>query len=595
MSLDASLQRSDIRNAVVCAIATTAAFFAVNPFVQMAFNDDFMYAFTVRELLRTGHVTYHCGEQAAFITQAYWGAFFVRMFGFSFVALRFSTLPWAAGCAALCYLLARSANLLPTRAIFLTVLLGFSPLFLPLATSFMSDVPALFAILMSLYAFVLAARAASIRIVLAALAVGFTAGLFGGLSRQIVWIVPLTSGLHVAWLRRRQPSVLIASIVGLLANSLAALMLVKWFFAQPYVIAEWGLNYNLRAALREWRHSQAMWLGILLTTVLLILPAAIPATWLSLKGIWRDRAGRRGAIAAGAALIVAIEISLWPDLTVEPWLGHVVSNRGALWGMELSGRRPISQPLFLREFLASVVIFITWLMLTEFADRLLRPHPIRRLSAFFQPPDNNIALPAMFLFATVYLAIFAYHAPRGYLYDRYSLPLIPCISIPLLLKSQGPIGRARILSAVAWVVLAIWSLYAIAATQDVHALAAARRQAIDRLYSAGVHDTAIACGLEYDDWTQLVHEGHMNIIGINSPPGSYNPAVGETPSLKCLYRVEFAHAPDTIPSAFGSVNYLSWLPPFHRRIYIDRFRNPAWLDPATNIPPPMDYEDFHFD
>jgi hypothetical protein len=579
----------------VCAIAAAAAFFAVNPFVQMPFNDDFMYAFSVRELLRTGHMTYHCGEQAAFITQAYWGAFFAKMFGFSFVVLRFSTLPWAAGCAALCYLLARSANLVPARAIFLTALLGLSPLFLPLASSFMSDVPGLFAILLSMYAFVLAARAASIRVALAALAVGFTAGFFGGLSRQIVWIVPLTCGLHIAWLRRRQPPVLIASIVGVLVNSLAAIMLVKWFFAQPYVIAEWDLGYTLRSGLETWRHTQAIWLGIPLTAVLLVLPAAIPAAWLWLKAIWRDRGGRRGAIAAGAALIVAIDISLWPDITIEPWLGHVVSNRGALWGMELSGQRPVSQPVFLREFLASVVFFIAWLLLSEFADHLLRPHPLRRLSAFFQPPDNNIVLPAMFLFATAYLAIFAYHAPRGYIYDRYALPLIPCISIPLLLKSQGLIGRARISFAVAWVALAIWSLYAIAETQDVHALAAARRQSIDRLCSAGVHDTAIACGLEYDDWTQLVHEGHMNLIGVRSPPGAYNPAVGETPGLKCLYRVEFAPAPDTIPSAFGAVDYVSWLPPFHRRIYIDRFRNPIWLDPATSIPPPFDFEDFHFD
>ena len=40
MPLGGSLRRNDLRNAMVCAAAVVAAFLAVNPFVQMPFNDD---------------------------------------------------------------------------------------------------------------------------------------------------------------------------------------------------------------------------------------------------------------------------------------------------------------------------------------------------------------------------------------------------------------------------------------------------------------------------------------------------------------------------------------------------------------------------
>jgi hypothetical protein len=601
MPPNACLQRNDVRNAIACAAAVALAFLIVNPFVQMPFNDDWTYSFTVRELIRTGHLTYHCGESAAFITQAYWGAFIARLFGFSFVALRFSTLPCAAGSAALGYLLAREASLRPAPAIFSAMLLGFSPVFLPLATSFMTDVPSLFFLLFSIYTFSLAARLES-RAALGALAIGFIAGLIGGLNRQTVWIVPLTAGPYIAWLRRSERSFAVTSTIGVLINLGAALGTAKWFYVQPYVMSEWSFNQTLKAGLRNWRYCEALWLSILLTTLLLILPAALPVAWASLIVTLRNARTRRGALAGVAALILSAQIMVWPDLTIEPWLGEIVSRRGVMSVGELSGHRPISQATSLRELLAAVVLVIAWLALTDLLEALVKPHCIKRLAQFFRPEGNNVVLQLLCLFMIAYLGLLAYRAPHGFIYDRYSLPLIPCLAIPLLLRGQSlragaAAGKYRNFIVLAWGLLVLWGLYAIASSQDVHALAQARRTAIDRLLGSGVPDTQIACGGEWDNWTQLIHEGHLNILGINSPPGSYNPNLGGTPSLKCLYRVEFSLGRDTVPSSFGSVHYLSWLPPFHRSIYIDRFRNPTWLNSAasSSIPPPTDYEIFDHD
>ncbi len=533
------MSRHDARNGLLCAAAVVVAIFITNPFVQMPFNDDWTYAFSVHELLRIGQMTYHCGESAAFLTQAYWGVLFAKFFGFSFVTLRFSTLPWAVGSVLVCYFLARETGLETAPAVLATLLFGLSPLSLPLATSFMSDVPSEFAILLSIYALTRAARAPNLRHCIAFLILAYTTTFLGGLSRQIVWIIPLTAGIQVAYLRRREKPILFVSLVGIAANVFAAYISARWFYAQPFVVKEWTFSQSVSAASHNWQYLLALWSYLWLTTLLLIIPASLPAAWTALHQTLQNLRGRRGVIAAAVAVILALASIQWPALSLAPWLGDIVSRRAVLWGMELSGHRPLAIPTPLGEILALIVIFLAWIFLTDLADRALRSHLLHRIAAFCFPADNRIALPALLLFAAAYLALLAYRTPREFIYDRYTLPLIPCFAIPLLLRYQHP---PKPIISLSWTLLALWSIYAIITTQDVHALQAARRTALDRLFAAGVPDTAIACGSEYDNWTQLLQTGYINVPMINSPPGKYDPTLAGCFSLRPKYRVEFQPA-----------------------------------------------------
>lgn len=128
------------------------AFLLTWPFAQLPFSDDWSYAFTARQLAQTSHLTYNGWATAAIIPQAYWGALIIRIFGFSFNALRIGTLPFAMAAAAICYLLARRAALAPGPAVLASMTMALGPMFLPLAASFMSDVPGLLFMLLSLYA-----------------------------------------------------------------------------------------------------------------------------------------------------------------------------------------------------------------------------------------------------------------------------------------------------------------------------------------------------------------------------------------------------------------------------------------------------------
>ncbi len=222
--------RANARWACLCGGIVLIAFLIVNPFAEMPFNDDWSYAFTVRRLLETGHLTYNGWSTATIITQAYWGAIVSKLFGFSFTALRFSTLPFAVGCVMLCYLLARRAGLLPRWAIFCALLLGLNPLFLPLATSFMTDVPGLFFILLSLHCLIIAA--AKPRGGIAALALAVGAGILGGMDRQIVWAVPLCVLPYVALVRRTDRRFVVCCFAGWSSVILDAMATLHWFGAR---------------------------------------------------------------------------------------------------------------------------------------------------------------------------------------------------------------------------------------------------------------------------------------------------------------------------------------------------------------------------
>src|SRR5260370_17728568 len=75
---------------------------------------------------------------------AYWGALFIRLFGFSFACLRFSTMPFALGAVGLCYLLVRQAVLWGSGANLRTLFFVIFSIFFSLSVSFYYDLPGLF-------------------------------------------------------------------------------------------------------------------------------------------------------------------------------------------------------------------------------------------------------------------------------------------------------------------------------------------------------------------------------------------------------------------------------------------------------------------
>lgn len=143
--------------------------------------------------------------------------------------MRLSTIPYALGAVAFCYLLVRLAGLQAKAAVFVTLLFGLSPLFLPVAVSYMTDAPGLFFYFASLYFLIRAADSSADGRGYGWLALGVVAGFLGGTGRQVVWFVPLVVLPYLALVRRQNVRFAAVTVGGwiLTLGGMAAVM--SWF------------------------------------------------------------------------------------------------------------------------------------------------------------------------------------------------------------------------------------------------------------------------------------------------------------------------------------------------------------------------------
>ena len=204
--------RTDSRIAWLCIAVVAAAILLIWPFAELPYGDDTAYTYISLNLAQSGHLLYNGWESAILVLHAFWGALFIRIFGFSFECVRFSTVPFALGAVGFCYLLVRRMGSEAPTARFVTLLFGLSPLFLSVAVSFMTDVPALFFMFSSLLFLSRAAQESAARRGYAWLALGSLLGFVGGTGRQVVWLVPLIVLPYLVWIRRRQMGFVLVSL-----------------------------------------------------------------------------------------------------------------------------------------------------------------------------------------------------------------------------------------------------------------------------------------------------------------------------------------------------------------------------------------------
>ena len=438
--LDRPMRRHDLRNALICAAVATGAFLIVNPFVNMPFDDDWSYSFTVRQLLATGQITYNGWSAPLIITHALWGAIFSKLFGYSFITLRFSTLPLDIGAAVFSYLLARGASLRPAAAICVSLTLTLSPLYLPLALSFMTDVPSLCYLLVSLYAFVRAGRSASNHAAIIWLAVGLLAGIIGGMARQTTWIAPLCIIPYLVIVRRSNRPFVASAIAAWLLVVLDVVLCLRWFVRQPNIYFDPPLLDCIRKGLDQPGIAVTNIIMVVFTTVMFALPVALPFTFDSLRRLWRQRNSWRGALTAIVLLGLSAAIAAHPAFGMAPWLHNIVTAKGVIGPLELSGNRPTVLPLVVRGIISALILTTTYLLAARLVESAVDfRRSLLRLRHFFAVPDSR---PILTIFAIFYFGLMVIRSGQDQVFDRYCLPLILCLGILLLRRrswrSPGP-------------------------------------------------------------------------------------------------------------------------------------------------------------
>lgn len=113
----------------------------VHPVGNFPLNDDWSYGRTVKHLLEQREFRPSGPMVIPLLSQAVWGALFCIPHGFSFNALRFSTLTLSLIGLAGFYVLIRQLHSSRWLAIICVLLLAFDPIYFALSNTFMADVP----------------------------------------------------------------------------------------------------------------------------------------------------------------------------------------------------------------------------------------------------------------------------------------------------------------------------------------------------------------------------------------------------------------------------------------------------------------------
>jgi len=570
---------------LLCAATASLLPLVAWPFAEIGFMDDFSYIRTTQIYAQTGHLLYNGWATAMLGWQILWGALFIKLFGFSFTAPRLSSMVSLFLLVWVFHAVARRCGLNRSSAIFAALLVGISPIAMPLAFSFMTDVNGLLALVLCLYACLRALDATSDRAAFSWLVLAAASNIVGGTARQVAWVGVLALVPATAWYMRSRRGAL-ALGGSLWALGVASIMLMgRWWSHKPGYMTEELLppGSKMRSLHFLFNFTHAIVLAILCMAFLLF---PLLVAWLS-----RIRLVPRLA-QAGFALLSLVYIALCLHRThrndfenlVAPWARNVIQDQiYASYHIWMLTDRPVAFP-WIRIFI-SVAVILALLSFTFGVFRFLRSRApkytfVSGLAACASSLYRRPALALLVVYTAAYAALLIPRTLHLFIVDRYQFGLLPPLAILILTFHQKFLSPR--ISGLSVAVLVLFACVGVAGTHDLFAQYRATVQATNLLLQAGIPRTHIDGGEEFDGWTQIETEGYLHDPRIqNVDP--YFKVMGKDSTLPeiCSFHFlkqtpivqpEYFAATEKLPcmqaSQFGEVAYRSWLPPYQRGVWI---------------------------
>ncbi len=528
----------------------------------MGFDDDFSYIWTARVMANTGRIVYNGWATAMLGWQIYWGALFIKLFGFSFAAMRASILFVAMATAALLQRLLVRLGINEWNSILATLTMVTSPIFLPFALSFMSDVPGLFSIVVCLYGCVRSVQAKSDKSAIAWLIFAASTNMISGTVRQIAWLGVIVMVPSTAWAIRQRKGVLATGLILWVASLVFIAGCMHWFKNQPYSLSE-----PLIAGLNIFTYK---YLGFLLFSLPLLMAYLIRSPF---KEKWMRVQGG-AALIATVALAAAVVVSThhMPKNLMAPFSDEGVSVKG-IDTHAIAGVRPDVFPFSLRVLLTLLIVgaSLAFLICVINQSRL----PDKDGPAINARISSQVLWTILGPFSMAYIALLV---TRGILYDRYFFPLLLVFIICLVRFYQSKIAFNLPLSSAALVI--VFAVFSVLTVHDCFAAGRARLAAAAELRAAGISRGEIRGGFEYDGWTQLEAYGYINDPRLRLPVGAFHkfpqgwwPA-GVVwfdpimPAVQPKYQLSYSLLPGFVECRFPAAEYETWLPYRRQKILI---------------------------
>ncbi|MFP5266164.1 MAG: ArnT family glycosyltransferase [Acidobacteriota bacterium] len=566
--------------ALFCALAVLLCDLVSRPYANMGICDDGPYILMAQHLARTGHIAYNGWSAAMMGWQLYLGAAFIRLFGFSFTAVRMSTLLVALLTA---WLLQRTlvlAGVNERNAVLGTLAFVLSPLYLMLSVTYMSDIDGLLAVVACLYGCLRALQARKDRAAIFWLGFAVATNAVFGTARQIAWLGILVMLPSALYLLRKRWRVLPAGAAVTLAGALSIFACMQWFSRQPYIQPEHLIpnDFPVLKMLAELGSTFLEMPFLLLPVAAIFLPQM-------------RRCGPRVRWASLALLLGYLWIARHPRPLnhvsfLEPTNGDWVSIFGIHSLLGLQGDTPVYLHPAMRMVLTAVsfgglfgVVATGFCRHSDRADAGPEP-PVswRQLGVLLTP------------FVLVYWLLLI---PRStiWLFDRYLLPLLVVALLCLVRLYQERVrGRIPLPGAL---LVAGMAIYAVAVTGNMFSFYRARTVLAAELRARDIPDTSVDNGWEYNFNVEIQQADHLNDKRVVIPADAYLPVpkppagscamylYDETPHIHPLYGVSFDPGACYGPAPFAPVHFSRWPYRTPGTLYVVRYV------PAAELPPGM--------
>jgi len=323
--LPARIPKGAIRDMLLLASIWVASLFVVNPLGDFPLNDDWSFGLAVKHLLQTGDFRPAGWTSMPLITQTLWGALFCLPGGFSFNALRFSTLVLSLCSLLTVYLLVRQVHPWRLLAAIAALTVAFNPIYYALSNTFMTDVPFTAPLLAAAFFFSRYLQGDSDF----ALLCGLACALAATLCRQLGLAVPMAFAVCLLWNRGLAGRWVIRALVPLAVCLGALLTFQHWLKGTGRLPALYSLqNGELLSALctpKRLVPGLAKHIG---TALLYLGWFSLPVMVLVLPAAAAVRRGRRVFMIAGGVFILCSIIVLVLTRGPMPTAGNIVLAQG---------------------------------------------------------------------------------------------------------------------------------------------------------------------------------------------------------------------------------------------------------------------------
>jgi hypothetical protein len=545
-------QAKEFLPAAACAGALLLVILLAHPVGEVPVSDDVSFIHSAQVLAHTGHIAYNGFVSPILGWQLYWAAAFLRLFGDSLQTARLSMSVLALLTAFLCQRTLRRAGIHSWNASVGTLTLVLSPMFVVISVTFMTDVPACFAILVCLYACLRALQSQTTATAAGWIVFASLSNAVLGTTRQTAWMGFLLIVPAALWMLRRSRAVLVAGAVSVLVSAVLAAAVNHWFQQQPYTMIEGVLPpfFLLHFVFESLIAAVALPLAL----TLFLLPVLV----VFLPSLLRRRVP--WPVFATAGFFVLVGVAFWRLHNIAFWAAPYLGV-SFIWPFG----RGISLGL-------TVVVVLCWLGLG--AAVLTRETKVTDSAAAVLPYRERLpyrSLVTLLLpFLVVYTGFTVERAGFTALWDRYTLPLLLVLLLLLLRFYQDRVRRN--LPAAALIAALCYAGVATAVTHDDFVVRRARLAATKEIQDGGVPRTQITGGWDYDEMTELTVSDHVYAPRMRLPKGAVLPKPTHYGIPHCLafYCTMFPHVlpkyalssqPAPGFTEFPPVTYRPWILP----------------------------------